>query len=1154
MSNPDPVVDGWQLDGAAHQITNGGVIRRIEPRAMQVLLLLAANPGAVVSRAELLDTVWGGAFVGDDAVSAAIIKLRRAFQDSARSPRVIETVHKSGYRLIARVDLGTAVGPQPGSEQIGDRTPSTVKVVTLLRCGFHVESPESISMTPEGWRRSTDAFAGAIDAIIRRHGGESIHESAATIGVFGAPIAQEHHAMHAAQAAIEIRESAAAGAPDGIRFIWQIVLVSGAILSGSASDGRRTVHGAPVQRMASLAVAARPGEILLAPETHELALGLLGVHRCEPRSNAAGAGDFSRLDDDAAWSSPWEARAERGLTALFGRDHEVGRLDDLLSGVTSGHGRVVALSGEPGAGKSRLVHEAVVLASAQGFEVFVAAASPLEARTPFFPVRDLLLGRLHLSARELSNEATLRSHLEHAATSSLPDVAALLAVLRPDRVSDDWSAIDPELRRSRSIAAIIDALVDEEQPTLVVFEDLHWADEATVHLVDVMVSRIARRACVAMITYRPDFIDPWSTKSYYAHLRIEALSSSDSARMISHLVGDDPTLDRWKSSVIGRTGGTPLFIEEVVRSAQSFGSLAGPPGAQKLVDTAGLSHAPPGQVPASVHTLVAERIGMLSDGARELLSLAAVIGRDVPALLLESIIADTLDDRSNDLDELQAAELMFGSRYQRDPGYVFKHALTQEVAYSEIPASLRREHHRRVADALEAGIAEQAHVSPELLARHHSGAEQHGSAVDAWVRAAESATMAGAFSDALDHLEAARSSLAHTTSDRERLELSIELSAASALVQRVGPADQSVERAYRRARALAASSGTTRQQYEAAWGLWFVHLMRGEISVALELGNDLFELAGGLDDEALQLEAHHVQWSGLSLVGEPAAVREHAEIGIRRYRPEDHHRLTFSYGGHDPGVCSRNLDAMALWLLGKPGLARERSAAAISLADDLGHPYTQLESFNSALNIALLDGDVDALHRHADVLHELVRNGALPDVASAYADGFRANALVFDGDLAAGIALMRVVAPIWQEFWGAWCFPLDSALATALATTGDTAEAIDHVEMRLALADESGSHWWDPEFHRVHGELLRAQDATDVGPAEAAMERALDAARRQSARFFELRAATSLASLLADTARPDRALELLTATCDLFAPDDELADLHTARRLRDALS
>ena len=1151
MSATDPVVDGWQLDVAGHRLTRGENTRRLEPKAMKVLELLATQPGVVVSRAELLRAVWGGAFVGDDAVSAAIIKLRRAFEDSARSPRVIETVHKSGYRLIARVAKGEATDQRPVAEQSGGRTLPTVRLATLLRCLFRIEPPESSSMEPEEWRRATDAIAGDVDEIIQRHGGTSIQESAATIGVFGAPVSQEHHAMRAVQAAIEIRENASGTTRDGFAFSWQIALASGEILSSSAPhDLTPTIHGAPLQRVISLGIAALPGEILLAGETRELALGLLGVRHCEPRPHAVGAGDFYCLDDDVGWSSAWEARAERGLTPLFGRDYEVGRLDDLLRGVIGGFGRILAVSGEPGAGKSRLVHETLLLASAYGFEALVAAASPLEARTPFFPVRGLLMDRLQLSPPLLTDESALRSHLEHAGPSSPPDVPALLAVLCPERTSDDWSVVDPELRRTRSLAAILDVLLDDQRPSLIVFEDLHWADEATLHLIDAIATQIARRPCISMLTYRPEFIDPWSTKSYYTRLRIDALTPSDSRLMIDHLVGNDPSLQRWKSEVLGQADGTPLFIEEVVRSTHALGTLTGEAGELKLADPSSRSH-----LPASVHTLVADRVDRLSLGAREILSLAAVIGRDIPASLLNSLLSGTLIDRSEDLDELQASELLFESRYQRQPGYVFKHALTQEVAYSEIPQSLRREHHRSVADVLVASIADGAHVSPELLARHHSGAEQHELAIEAWVRAADSATRAAAFSDALDHLHQARSSLTHaTTGDRERLELSIELSAASALVQSIGPTDQAVEDAYRRARVLAASSGTARQQYEAAWGLWFVHLMRGQIGVARQLGDELFELALGLDDQALQLEAHHVQWSGLSLAGDLAAVRHHAEIGIQQYRPEQHHWLTFSYGGHDPGVCSRNLDAMALWLLGQPDLARERSAAGVSLAAELGHPYTRLESFNSALNIALLDGDAEALLLHAGAVQTLVDDGALPDVASSYANGFRANALVLEGDLGAGLALMSTAGPVWQEFWGAWCFPLDSALATTLALAGNTTDAITLINGRLNLVEESGAHWWNPEFHRVLGELLLAQDAANVSRAEASMQRALAEARRQASRFLELRAATSLARLYRDRAKRSKALTVLNASCDLFDDDAEMTDLRAARALRDQLT
>jgi len=226
MGELDPVVDGWQIDAAAHRITKGAETRRLEPKAMQVLVLLAALPGVVVSRTELLRSVWGGAFVGNDAVSAAIIKLRRAFNDSARSPRVIETVHKSGYRLIAPITTSKPVHRPHTDEPATTRSPPSVRLATLLRCEFNIEHPPTSPMSPEEWRQATQAIDDAIDRIIVRHGGTPIHESTATMGVFGAPISQEHHALRAVQAAIEIRTDMDATSGGDVPFTWRIAMAS----------------------------------------------------------------------------------------------------------------------------------------------------------------------------------------------------------------------------------------------------------------------------------------------------------------------------------------------------------------------------------------------------------------------------------------------------------------------------------------------------------------------------------------------------------------------------------------------------------------------------------------------------------------------------------------------------------------------------------------------------------------------------------------------------------------------------------------------------------------------------------------------------------------------------------------------------------------
>lgn len=1098
MPDVTRVVDGWRLHVAAHELSRGEVTRRLEPKAMQVLVRLAASPGTVVSRTELLDTIWGGAFVGDDALSATIIKLRKAFGDNARSPRVIETVHKSGYRLIAEVAGVDTAAAQPDEADPVKRR-SKVTVGTLARCVFRLELPEGTSIDPEEWKDVTDLVVASIGDVIRRHGGRPIRESDAVNGVFGAPVAQEHHATRGVRAAIAIRQALNAMAgrrPGTYRVSWRLALASGELLWAENS-----AHGDPVQRVAILNEAARPGDVLLTRETVELADGLTQTRMCEARPPFIGPNEVAVLDGDAQWRTPWE---DRPVTPLVGRDHEVGRMEALVEAARGGRGRVVALCGEPGSGKSRLVRETLRRLSAGECTSHVASASPLEARTPFYPLWRSLMARLQVDPHLLRDGAALRRHLERLGSADIADAAALLAVLRPEHDEDGWLHVSPEDRRNRCLAALADALVDGRRLTVLVFEDLQWADEPTLSFITSVVNTLARRPLLVIVTYRPGFADPWTAKSYHSQLRVEPLRDADSLRILDHLVGDDPSVQPWKSAVIAKSDGTPLFAEEVVRSARSAGTLRGDLGELTLVPRSGRV-----EVPASIHAVVAERLDKLSDDAQHLLSLAAVVGRDVPADLLEALTADTATDNRAYLDELQAAELLYDAGFQREPGYVFKHALTQEVAYRALPQSRRRSLHRRVADLLESGGIAMAQVSPELIARHRSGAGQHAVAVEAWLRAARAATAAAAFADALDHLDQARSALLHADpGEQDRLGLLIALSAGGVLVQSLGPADDEVERTYLYARELAAAAGTPRQEFEAGWGLWFVQLMRGDINTAQPLAAELFELSEVLDD-ALRLEAHHMQWAGRSLAGDVVGAKHHAEIGIARYQSARHHWLTYSYGGHDPGVCAYNLGATALWLLGESDQAREGCTSAMNLATRLGHPYTQLEASNGALNIALLDGDAESLRKYAQQIQNLAREGKLPSEAYAYADGYRAYALVISGDIETGLPLLESAAPTWQAFWGAWCFPLDTAFAAALAQSGQIGRALAYLDERLAVAERSGAHWWHAEFHRLRGDLLRT---TGSGEAEVSLRTAVDIARRQKAALLERRAATSLAA------------------------------------------
>ncbi len=1147
------LVDGWLVDVPGHRMTREGVARRLEPKAMQVLECLVERPGEVVTRRELLDRIWVGVIVGDDAVSAAVIKLRRAFGDDARAPRVIQTVPKSGYRLLAPVErvAAPAAIDETRDEMSAHRAPS-IRPATVLRCVLEMRAGGDEPLEPERWREAFRAALVRVAEIMRRNGGHAVLESAAVVGVFGAPAAQEHHATRAVTAAMAIRAAFTAavhgdGTPAGdastpFRIAARLGLASGEVASTTpGTEEGADVYGAPVQIAHALARAARAGEVLLGAETHRLAEGLRGVHPCSPPPALVGQNDeVFVLEPSGGWIGVFEARRNRGLSPLVGREREMAEIGRLLEQAAAGQGRLVALAGDPGAGKSRLAHETLHLAAGHGFAIRTGASSPLERHTPFHALRPMFADVLGIDA---GTPVEVDRALAAAGVADVLERAALMSILDPRQCPEAWQRLDPAERRQRAAAAferIVFGGAANARPVLVLVEDLHWMDDASHALLDHLVRRIARLRCLVLITYRTEFEDPWSTRSHHTRVRVEPLAPAQAACLLERLVGGDSSLARWKANVVERSGGMPLFLEESVRTAETAGALSGAPGNCRLADDASGD-----AIPASVHALLAERIDRLPAPARNVLSLAAVAGAEVPAALLRALLSP---QEMAQIESLRTAELLFETTGRGEPVHVFRHALVQEVAYRGIAPSARRALHRRIAETLDSELAPRA---PERVARHYAGAGMPAAAVAAWLRAAQASMAAASFSDALGHLAQAARVLPDIADrdERDRQALCVELGRGVALVQHLGPAAAEVEQAYARARALAHQCGAERERFEAVWGLWFVHMMRGDMRVERRLADDLLTLAEGLGDEALLLEAHHVQWSGLSLVGRPGAVHEYASTGIERYRADDHHWLTFSYGGHDPGVCARNIDAMALWLLGFADRARTRAGEAIALAEELGHPYSCLESVNSALNIALFEEDTPALLRHTDALHALVDEERLPEVAAGYANGFRGAALALRGELESGLELMLAAAPLWQEFWGAWCYPLDTVLAALLARTGDADAGIAHLEHTLELADHGGAHWWDAELLRTRAEIRLAGPAVAEQAAATDLERALDIAREQQSLFLELRVATSNAQRLRARGQAATARTLLGTVCTRFAETQDSVALRRARTL-----
>ncbi|MFN8156889.1 MAG: AAA family ATPase [Candidatus Nanopelagicales bacterium] len=1004
------LVDGWLVDAAGHRLSRAGEERHLEPRVMQLLLTLVARPGEVIARDDLKRAVWGDTYVTDDAVSAAVIKLRRALDDPARKPRVILTVAKSGYRLAADAVQGAT---PPADDAVHE---PAVRVGTVLHVRVDLDGDAA---DPEAWQRAADEVAAVVAVEADRSGGWTVAEPGSVLAVIGVPRAREDHAARAARCATAVVTSLDGRLVDGASLRVRCGLATGELVV--VARGR--VSGAAVQEASDLAARAVSGQVLLAADTSEA----LGNDAWETVEGAR------RLLDAPVPGSSWEVRRSRGLTPFVGRAPDLGALELLAQEADRGHGQVVVLSGEPGVGKSRLVHELRSRLQSQGWATALGSTSSLDSRSPYVAVRRLL---------------------QDAGREAASDQAAWAAVVAADGPDASWSGLDPVLRQQRVTEMALELLVPGDTPSLVAVEDAHWADEATRALLSQLAERIARRRCLLVITTRPVGDEPWSDRSHGTRRRVGPLYPDEAQRLLDLLVADDAGLEDWKRDVLERSAGTPLFLEECARTATS-----GPRGAASPV------------VPRSLRGLLAERVDSLAADARTVVARASVVGRSGTTDLLRQLV--DLDDAAflTAYDAAVSSEILRPLRLRDGAGWEFSHALLQEAAYAGIPRAVRRETHRTLADLLTGEGS--AGATAARVAWHLTEAGEVDEALAAWLRAARDSAEADAFADALAHLGRATELLDRLPEgdDRRRLELEIALATGTASVQTVGPADPSTGRAFVEAVDLAETVGSPEQVFEALWGTWFVTMHAGDLREADDIAKRIWTLVPDLDDSALVLEAHHVQWSGLLLLGRTAEALHHARAALEIYRPEEHHRLTYSYGGHDPGVCARNLGALALWLQGDDVDSAVLAADSVDLAARLRHPYSQIEACHAALTIAAVEGRSDAMPAHLDVLDALLEQDLVPEASRGYVDGFRAAMARGRGDTSEALHLFERGSEQWRAFWGPWCLPLDTLWAETLRDHGDVEAAEEVLATATSIAAESSAPWWDAEILRVSATL-----------------------------------------------------------------------------------
>jgi predicted ATPase len=591
-------------------------------------------------------------------------------------------------------------------------------------------------------------------------------------------------------------------------------------------------------------------------------------------------------------------------------------------------------------------------------------------------------------------------------------------------------------------------------------------------------------------------------------------------------------------------------MEEVVQTLAEEGVLAGERGDYRLERSPGELH-----IPATVQGVLAARIDRLPAEEKDLLQTVSVIGKEFSFGLLRAVAEGGEEDLRGRLSRLQAGEFIYEQPAFPEPEYTFKHALTQEVAYASLLGDRRGALHERTARAIEGIYREALDEHYGELAHHYGRTENTPKAVEYLLLAGEQAVQRSAYAEAVSQLKRGAELLATLpeTRDRARQELPLQLALGGALTATLGFAAPEAEQAYARARDLCEQLGEASQMFQTLQAQWAIHLVRAEHDRVAELAEELLRLARGTRDPAEILVAQTSMGSNFFWHGEFSQARKQFEEVIGRYDPQQHRYPFLALSSH-PALWSLLDLSWALEALGYPDQALAKSREALALAMELSDPFGQANALVYANRIHWLRGESQAYLEGAEALLALSsEHGFLQFVG--FGTFQRAAALAEQGQFQEGIAGMRAIVEAMRTSGVTLGLPWPlAALAEANRKAGGAEEGLALMAEALEFVAKTGEREFEAEVHRLKGELFLARSPSDHAEAEASFREALEVTRRQNAKSYELRAATSLARLRQQQGRTDDARALLAPIYDWFTEGFDTRDLKDAKALLEELA
>jgi predicted ATPase/class 3 adenylate cyclase len=1032
--------------------------------------------------------------------------------------------------------------------------------LTVLFCDLVGSTELAARLDPEDLRGVMSAYHRVTAAVVERFAGHvARYLGDGVLAYFGWPRAHEDDPERAVRTGLALVEGVARLEPHAnVRLQARVGIATGQVvvgdLVGAGAARDEAVVGDTPNLAARLQALAAPESVVISQATRRLVAGVFELEDLGPQRLKGFAEPLTvwRVAGHGRAEGRFEARQTAGLTPLVGREEEIALLLRRWEQARDGEGQVVLLSGEPGIGKSRIVREVRERLAAEPHLRLTHQCSSYHQTSPLRPVVEHLE---RAAGFERDDPAEARIDKLEAVlargTDMLDEAVPLMAALLGIPTGERYPALEltPQRQKQLTLEALLDQLAGlaAEQPVLLLYEDVHWIDPTSQELLSLAIERIPRLPVLLLITFRPEFIPPWSGQPHVSALLLARLGRQDGALMVDRVVGEKSLPAEVITQIVAKTDGVPLFVEELTKTVLESGLLTDAGDHYELTGPL-----PPLAIPATLHDSLMARLDRLAP-VKEIAQIGAAIGREFSHALLAAVADRPEAELQTALDQLVASELVFRRGTPPEATYSFKHALVQDVAYQSLLKSRREPLHTRIARALEERFPETAATEPERLAQHYAAAGLYDQAVGYWHRAGQRASERSANLEAITHLtkglELARTLPDPTQSARHELKLQVALGEPLVAVKGYGSPEAGAT--YARALKLCRELGDTLRLFPAMFGLWHFYYGQAAFHRARDLGNELLGLAERCADPLLLVAAHQALGQSLYNLGKFAAARKHLEQAQQAFQVKLDRSPHLPYGVA-PSVQRMAFLAQLLLCTGYPDQALQRSHEAIGSARELRHPHSLACSMYFAIRLHLLRGET----READELAEAAfalstKHGfTLWTALIVFMQGW---SLCQQGRVTDGVARMRTghddaLATGYKAARTMYC----SLFAEAYGRIGQLSEGWQMLSEALDAAEQSGQRYYEAETYRFRGELHLRE--ADVQHAEASFERAIDIARHQQAKSWELRAATSLARLWAEQGRHREAYDLLAPVYGWFTEGFDTGDLKDARALLNQLS